>query len=121
MKLTIGCTTRPFSALTFAEACEHIADAGYTDVAVYSNAGQIPVRSDSTAEEVAAARKAADDAGVIPSLLISGPKLDLGVDAAVDDYKKLIDNAAELGAKWLLNGGTGREYYLLCAYFTKVY
>jgi len=109
MKLTIGCTTRPHSAWSFAEACEHIAAAGYTDVAVFSNKGGNPVRADSTAEEIAAARKAADDAGVVPSMVIGGPKLNLGLDAAVDDFKKLIDNVAQLGAKWQLNGGTSKE------------
>lgn len=39
MKLTIGCTTRPYSAWSFEEACEHILAAGYTDVAVFSNLG----------------------------------------------------------------------------------
>jgi sugar phosphate isomerase/epimerase len=112
MKLTIGCTTRPYSAVSFAEACDHIAAAGYTDVAVYANLGKVPVRSDSTAEEIAAAKKAAADAGLIPSMLIGGPRLEIGLDAAVDDFKKLIDNAARLSAKWLLNGGTGnKEHY----------
>lgn len=107
MKLTIGCTTRPYSAWSFAEACEHIAAAGYTDVAVFANQGKISVQSDSTAEEIAATRKAAADAGVSPSMVIGGPKLNLGLDEAVDDFKKLIDNVAGLGAEWLLNGGTG--------------
>jgi len=109
MKLTIGCTTRPYSACSFAEACEHIAAAGYTDVAVFSNQGKIAVRSDSTAEEIVATRKAAADAGVSPSMVIGGPKLNLGLDEAVDDFKRLIDNVAELGGKWLLNGGAGKE------------
>ena len=103
MKLTMGCTTRPYSAWSFAEACEHIAAAGYTDVAF------VPVRADSTAEEIAATRKVAADAGLAPSMVIGGTKLGLGLDAAADDYKKLIDNVAEVGAKWLLDCGTSRE------------
>ena len=109
MKLTIGCTTRPYSAVSFAEVCEHIAAAGYSDVAVFANLGKVSVRSDSIVEEIEATRRAAADAGLIPSMLIGGPKLELGLDAAVDDFKKLIDNAAKLGARWLLNGGTGNE------------
>lgn len=109
MKLTIGCTTRPYSSLSFEEACVHISDAGYTDVAVFSNMGKVPVRSDSTAEEVVTTRKAAQDAGLEPSMLIGGTKLNLGLKAAIDDYKKLIDNTAKLGAKWLLDCGTGNE------------
>ena len=42
MKHTIGCTTRPYGSLTFPEACDHIAAAGYADVAVFANAGQVP-------------------------------------------------------------------------------
>ena len=109
MKHTIGCTTRPYGSLTFAEACQHIAAAGYTDVAVFANAGQIPVRADSTDAEIAETREATADAGLTPSMLIGSTKLNLGLDAAVDDYKRLIDNAAALGTKWLLDCGTGNE------------
>ncbi len=114
MELTIGCTTRPHASLTLAEACEHIAAAGYTDVAVFGNkidadrSGNL-VRSDSTPDEMAAARKAVSDAGLEPSMLIGSTKLNLGLDAAVDDYKKLIDNAAALGTTWLLDCGTSKE------------
>ena len=114
MELVIGCTTRPHSMLTFAEACEHIAAAGYTDVAVFANKAEdgkrsMPVHSESTPEEIAAARKVTADAGLAPSMLIGGTKLNLGLDAAVDDYKKLIDNAAALGTRWLLDCGTSKE------------
>lgn len=112
MKLTIGCATRPYSACSFAEACEHIAVAGYTDVAVFANKGKVSIRSDSTSQEIADTRKAAADSGLAPSLLIGGLKLQLGLSAAVEDYKKLIANTALLGAKWLLDGGTSnKEHY----------
>ncbi len=106
MKHIIGCTTRPYGSLTFAEGCKQIAAAGYTHVAIFSSAGETPVRTDSTKEEIAEARKTAADAGLTPSLLIGGTKLNLGLEAAVEDYKRLIDNTAELGATWLLDGGT---------------
>ena len=109
MELTIGCTTRPYAGLPYAEAYERIAAAGYTDVAVFANEGQVPVRPESTPEEVVAVRKAAADAGVAPSMLIGGTKLDLGLDAAVEDYKRLIDNTAALGTTWLLDCGTNKE------------
>ena len=109
MKYTIGCTTRPYGSLTFAEACEHIAAAGYTDVAVFANAGQVPVQANSTDAEIAETRKAAADAGLVPSMLIGSTKLNLGLEAAVDDYKRLINNTAALGTKWLLDCGTGNE------------
>ncbi len=109
MKHTIGCTTRPYGSLTFAEACEYIAAAGYTDVAVFANAGQVPVRADSTDAEIAETRKVAAAAGLTPSMLIGSTKLNLGLEAAIDDYKRLINNAAALGTKWLLDCGTGNE------------
>ena len=109
MKHTIGCTTRPYASLTFADACANIAAAGYTDVAVFSNAGAIPVKSDSTSAEIDTARQTALDAGLNASLLIGRTQLNLGLDAAVNDYRRLIDNTAAFGAKWLLDGGTSNE------------
>lgn len=108
MELTIGCTTRPYSKLPYEQAFDRIAAAGYTDVAVFASEGKVPVRSDSSAADVAGVRKAAADAGIAPSMLIGGTKLDLGLDGAVDDYKRLVDNAAALGTAWLLDCGTGK-------------
>ena len=42
-------------------------------------------------------------------MLIGSTKLNLGLEAAVDDYKRLIDNAAALGTRWLLDCGTGTK------------
>ena len=109
MELTIGCTTRPYGKLSFADACRHIASAGYSDVAVFRCGEAVPVRSDSTPAEAKQAGQIAQDAGLQPSMLIGGTKLNLGLDAAVHDYKTLIDRTAELGAKWLLDCGTGNE------------
>ena len=109
MDLTIGCTTRPYASLSYQEAFGRIAAAGYTDVAVFGNQKQVPVRSDSTPGEVLAVRAAAADAGVVPSMLIGRTQLDQGLAAAVSDYKQLIDNAGSLGTKWLLDCGTSKE------------
>jgi sugar phosphate isomerase/epimerase len=111
MELTIGCTTRPYDALSYTEAYARIAAAGYSDVAVFRNEKAVPVQADTTEAEVASVRKAAADAGVAPSMLIGSTKLDMGLDAAVDNYKQLIDNAASLGTKWLLDCGTSKEAY----------
>lgn len=108
MEWTIGCTTRPYNSLSYAEAFARIARAGYTDVAVFANEGQVPVQADSTAAEVAAVKRAAADAGVSPSMLIGRTRLDLGLAAAIEDYKRLIDHTAALGTTWLLDCGTGR-------------
>jgi sugar phosphate isomerase/epimerase len=106
MTITLGCTTRPYASLSFAEACARIADAGYSDVAVF---GRKAVHSTSTREETLAVRQIAEDAGLTPSMLLGHVQLDLGTAAAVDDYRALIDNAALLGARWLLECGTDRK------------
>jgi sugar phosphate isomerase/epimerase len=102
----LGCTTRPYAALNFAGACERIAAAGYSDVAVF---GRDVVHSQSTREETLAACRTAQDAGLEPSMLLGRVQLDQGLDAVVNDYRSLIDNAALLGATWLLECGTSRE------------
>ena len=105
MKLTIGCTTRPYSTLSFPEACRHIAAAGYTDVALFGNAG---VTSASIRSAILAARQAATNAGLIPSMVLAHAQLDQGPEEALADYRRLIDNAALLGATWLLDLGTSQ-------------
>lgn len=110
VKHTIGCTTRPYETLTFSEACDHISAAGYTDVAVFSNAGQNPVRADSTSSEIAEASRIAANAGLTPSAVMGSVRfLDEGLEVCLDDYRRLIDNVAVLGAKWLLDCGTAIE------------
>lgn len=106
---TIGATTRPHNKLSYAEAFSRIGRAGYTDVAVFANDGVIPVRSDSTPDELAAVRAAAETAGVAPSMVLARTQLNLGVEGAVADYCGLIDSAAAVGATWLLDLGTGDE------------
>jgi sugar phosphate isomerase/epimerase len=103
MKLTIGCTTRPFANVPFAEACQRIAAAGYTDVAVFT-----AVKAESTREEVLTARQAALGSGLKPSLMLAHARLELGIDGAVAEYRRLIDNAALLGASWLLDLGSDK-------------
>lgn len=111
----IGCTTRPYAAVSFQEACRRIAAAGYTDVAVFSRPGLGP---DSSREEVLAARAIAHDAGLAPSMLLARANLEAGLKEAIAGYKRLIDHAATLDATWLLDTGTGNEalfedYFLL--------
>jgi sugar phosphate isomerase/epimerase len=101
----LGCTTRPYSTLSFAETCARIAAAGYTDVALFGNAG---VTEDSDRDAVLAARQTARDAGLAPSMLLAHAQLDRGIEPAVAGYRRLIDNAALLGARWLLDLGAGQ-------------
>lgn len=105
----LGAGTRPLNQLSFAEACECVAAAGYDHVAVFANQGKSPVRSDSTADEVVATAQAARAAGLTPSMVLGRTRLDLALDEAVDDYRRLLDNAAEVGARWVLDLGSNDE------------
>ena len=101
----LGACTRPFNQLCFPEACDRIAAAGYDHVALFANQGKAPVRSDSSADEIVAAVQAVAAAGLTPSMVLGRTRLDLDLDDAVDDYLRLIDNAAEVGAGWILDLG----------------
>ena len=105
----LGAGTRPLNQLSFADACESIAAAGYDHVAVFANQGKMPVCSDSSADEVVAAAQAARSAGVTPSMVLGRTRLDVELEAAVDEYRRLIDNAAEVGASWILDLGSNDE------------
>jgi len=106
MNLTLGATTRPWHTLPYATACAHIAAAGYTDVAIYSNDGRIPITSETSPDEARAVAEETRASGLVPSMLISGVRLDVPVDEAVADYCRLIDATAAAGIPWLMNGGT---------------
>lgn len=106
MDLTLGATTRPWHTIPFAEACGHVAAAGYSDVAIFSNAGAIPITSATTPDEARAVTDVARGAGLVPSMLICGVRLDVPVDEAVADHCRLIDATAAAGIPWLMNCGT---------------
>ena len=48
----LGRPPRPYNQLTFAEACQRIAAAGYSDVAVFAHNREMPVDSGSSADGV---------------------------------------------------------------------
>ena len=115
MKWNLGATTRPWNQYPFEEACEHIADAGYTDVAVFANAGVRPLHSQSTAEEVAAVVETVAKRGLQPSMLLGGPQLGGDFEDAVNDYRRQIDVCADAGVRYLMDCGCGddlRERYI---------
>jgi sugar phosphate isomerase/epimerase len=105
----LGACSRPFNQLAFEDACARIAAAGYDHVALFANQGKAPVRSDSSAEEVLSAARASRAAGLTPSMVLGRTQLDKDLDAAVDDYRRLIDNSAEVGARWILDLGSNDE------------
>ncbi|MBI3945539.1 MAG: sugar phosphate isomerase/epimerase [Armatimonadetes bacterium] len=108
MKLTLGATTRPWATWTFEEACRGIAAAGYTDVAIFGNAGAVSLASSSTPDDIAAVRKTVAAAKLTPSMVITGMKLDLPIDDAAADYRKVIDVSAAAGVTWVMNCGCAK-------------
>ncbi len=109
MAAVLGATTRPFNKLPFDEACRRIARAGYKDVAVFANLGVQPIRSDSTPAEIEHVTKVTADCGLRPSLILGRTELELGHQAALERYRRLIDNSAEVGAQWILDLGTSKD------------
>lgn len=105
----VGCTTRPYNELSYGEALARIGEAGYEHAALFAHQGVLPIRSDCTSAEVSQVRRAAADAGVASSMVLGRTQLDGGLDQAIDDYLRLIDNVAEIGACWLLDLGTSKE------------
>jgi sugar phosphate isomerase/epimerase len=83
-----------------------MAAAGYTDVAVFRN---VRIESDSHQEEALRVRRAAEDAGLIPSMLLGRTHLQLGLAEAISRYRSVVEHAATLGATWLLDTGLEQE------------
>lgn len=109
MATVLGATTRPFNKLSFAEACTRIARAGYDHVAIFANQGVQPVRSDSSPAEIDEVFRVTSDCGLQPSLVLGRTQLDEGVEQAADLYRRLIDNTAEIGSRWILDLGTSKD------------
>jgi len=106
VKWILGATTRPWHAFSFEVACAAIAEAGYTDVALYANEGKIALTAASTEEEIAATVETAHKYGLTPSMLLGGPDLHADVEEAIANYRRLVDVAAQAGIRYLMNGGT---------------
>lgn len=103
---TLGATTRPWHAFSFEVACQCIAEAGYTDVAIYANEGKIPLTATSTEEEIEATLATVRRYGLKASMLLGGPDLTGDPTHAIQNYRRLVDVAAKAGIRYLMNGGT---------------
>lgn len=107
MKLTLGCTTRPFGKSHYTGTFMRIAGAGFTDVAIFFDVG---IDTSSDPKHTNEVRAAAEAAGLVPSMLIAHAQFD--EDDAEDRYLGMVDQAALLGASWLLDLGTGNVEHL---------
>lgn len=106
MKWTLGATTRPWHAFSLDVACRSIAEAGYTDVAIYANEGKIALTSASTDAEIEATVATVRKHGLKASMLLGGPDLGGDAEKATADYRRLVDVAAKAGIRYLMGGGT---------------
>lgn len=111
-----------FLGETFGTAMAHIAESGYTDTYLIPfgaadwpppdsglTEGGLPFGTPAlTSEAVAIVRRTAEVAGMrISSMLVESHGLD--TDDPVSRYKLLIDQAAALGVRWLIDFGVGED------------
>ncbi len=104
--LALGAATRPCNQLDIDDALAHIASAGYTHAALFRNRGRLPVAADTPRAEIARLRRRLDDLGLTASMVLGAMPLDSGDDGpALDQYRRLLDNAAAVGAHYVLDCG----------------
>jgi len=114
---TLGATTRPCNMVPADQAFEHIAATGYRHIALFRHQKTAVVSWDTPRKEVERVRQAAEDAGLTISMLLGNLPLDRGAAAAVDAYRRLLDNAAVLGVEWVLDCGCSEQHqaeYIRC-------
>jgi len=106
--MRLGCATRPYQVLNVSQACEHIAAAGFTEVALFYNQtphGPAPaISAHSTPAQIAQVRDTCAAAGLLPSLLLA-EEWQAESHAELVRYQRLIENAHQLGASMLLDFG----------------
>ncbi|NOZ21545.1 MAG: sugar phosphate isomerase/epimerase [Planctomycetes bacterium] len=109
MAVQIGCFNRPWNQLTFDEALDHIAQAGFECTGLLRQQGQPVVTGDSAPEEIEAVVKKAADRD-LPIVVATCPiNLALPAPEAAEDFKKHIDAINALGADTLLMMGAKVE------------
>ena len=113
--MRLGCATRPYQALSMPQACEHIAAAGFTEVALFYNQtqhGPAPaITAHSTPAQIAQVRALCAAAGLLPSLLLA-EEWQADNNTELTRYQRLIENAHQLGASMLLDFGCEQAQFL---------
>jgi sugar phosphate isomerase/epimerase len=107
MDIQLGCMPRPWNQFPHAEALAGISAAGFK---YYAFLGHKECTADAaTPPEVAAANAAeVRRHGLEPRAIYSATPINVSEDEAVEQVKRLIDNAARTGVAVLIEGGTGR-------------
>ena len=107
MPQPINCGTYSYTMLNFVEACGHIAANGFGGVYAHSvhreRSGGAPLPIDEI-------RRTFTELGLTPTVAMSGsPDLRVGVDAAVQRYRKNSDAGHALGLRWLMDCDVSRD------------
>ncbi|MAF12945.1 hypothetical protein CMK11_21045 [Candidatus Poribacteria bacterium] len=105
----LGATTRPWHDISFEDACAAIADAGYTDLAIFANKGEHPLTAKSSSADVDRVKRVTAQTGLSPSMLLASPPLRGEVAEAIAEYRGLIDLCVDAGVKYLMDCGTSDE------------
>ncbi|MEW6357865.1 MAG: sugar phosphate isomerase/epimerase family protein [Planctomycetota bacterium] len=109
MAVQIGCFNRPWNQLTFDEALDHIARAGFECTGLLRQQGKAVVTGDSSPEEIESVVKKAE-ARRLPIVAATCPiNLALPAPEAAEDFKRHINAVAALGAGTLLMMGAKVE------------
>lgn len=125
---TIGCYTRPWDQYDYRVALDAIAEAGFRHAGLMTTKSKNRLVISCTTQPEEAAEVAAElkQRGLaVPSVYGGDIGVARGLQAGIDDLRRLIDACATVGAKNLLMGGTGNpklygDYYKAiaegCAY-----
>jgi sugar phosphate isomerase/epimerase len=107
---TVGIYTRPWDAFELPVALDAIAEAGFRHAGLMTvkSKSRLVISAATTAEEAAAVAEALKQRGLsVPSVYGGDIAVAKGLQAGIDDLRRLIDRCAAVGAKDLLMGGTG--------------
>ena len=109
MASQIGCFNRPWNQWDYENALQGIQAAGYEHTGFMYQQNQLLVSADSSAEKILQLKRSVESHGLRPAVLLANPPLDLPVAQAVEQFRRLIDNAQLLGADYVLSSGTDNE------------
>ena len=117
--LTVGCYTRPWDHLDFREALDAIAAAGFRHAGLMTakSKSKLVLSAATTPEEAAKVAEELKKRDLsVPSVYGGDIGVARGLQAGIDDLRRIIDACATVGARDLLMGGTGNaklfdDYY----------
>ena len=109
MAITVGCFNRPWNALPLDEAFQHIVAAGFDHAGLLRQNKELVIGPDTPRQRVEEVGAMARAAGVTLDALMIAIPLDRPAAEAADLLVKQAENAAAVGARYLLTMGTKEE------------